>query len=57
MLKNPYNLPNAKQASNALKAAWEAIGKRLDAKHAHEMSRLRKAIPEVKDFQGTIGKL
>jgi len=57
MLKNPYNLPNAKQASNALKAAWEALGKRLDAKHTQEIDRLRKAITEVKDFQGTIGKL
>lgn len=38
-------------------SAMQGLLSRIDAQHKAEIERLRKAVGEVPDFQGTLGKL
>lgn len=57
VLRNPYDLPEVKNRSEAMQSKLDTLADRITKIHATEIEKLRKAIPEVREFQGIIGKL
>lgn len=47
----------AKQAAKDLRKKMDGLLSRIDAQHKAEIEKFKKAVGEVPDFQGTLGKL